>query len=83
MYWVSLSLLIIGTLIAVYLMTLSLSMSQAIQHQMIRSLVNTELYSMLKEVTIAYFEMLSNTYLMGLRKAMENLSQDTQSLAEI
>jgi len=32
MYWVSLSPLITGTLIVVYLLTLSLSMSQAIQH---------------------------------------------------
>jgi hypothetical protein len=38
---------------------------------------------MLKEVIIAYFEVVSNTYLVGLRKTMENLSEDTQSLAEI
>lgn len=72
MYWVSFSLLIIGTLIAVYLMNLALTMSQAIQHQTIRSLLNTELYSMLKEVIITYFELLSNIYLVGLRKTMEN-----------
>lgn len=50
---------------------------------MVGSLLNTELYSMLKEVIIAYCEVLSNTYLVGLRKTMENLSQDTQSLAEM
>jgi hypothetical protein len=83
MYWVSVSLLITGTLTAVYLMTLSLNMSQAIQHRTVGSLLNTELYSMLKEVIIAYFEVVSNIYLVGLRKTIENLSQDTQSLAEI
>jgi hypothetical protein len=83
MHWVSVSPLITGTLIAVYLMTLSLNMSQAIQHQTVGSLLNTELYSILKEVIIAYCEVLSNTYLGGLRKTMENISQDTQSLAEI
>jgi hypothetical protein len=82
MYCVSVSPLITGTLTAVYLMTLSLSMSQAIQHRMLGSVLNTELYNMLKEVIIAYCEVLSNTYLVGLRKTMENLSQDTQSLVE-
>lgn len=83
MYWVSLSPLITGTLIVVYLLTLSLSMSQAIQHWMVGSLLNTELYSTLKEVIIAYCDVLSDTYLVGLRKTMGNLSQYTQSLAEI
>jgi len=50
---------------------------------MVGSLLNTELYSMLKEVIIAYCDVLSNTYLVGLRKTIGNLSQYTQSLAEI
>jgi hypothetical protein len=79
MYWVNLysvsvSPLITGTSIAVYLVTLSLNMSYAMQHRMLGSLLNTELYSMLKEVIIAYCEVLSNTYLVGLRKTMRKLS---------
>jgi len=50
---------------------------------MVGSLLNTELYSTLKEVIIAYCDVLSDTYLVGLRKTMGNLSQYTQSLAEI
>jgi hypothetical protein len=42
---------------------------------MVGSLLNTELYSLLKEVIIAYCEVLSNTYLAGLRKTMEKLGK--------
>jgi hypothetical protein len=83
MYWVSVSPLITGNLIALYLVIPSLNMSQAIQNWMVGSLLNTELYSMLKEVIVSYCEVLSNTYLVGMRKTMENLSQDSQSVAEI
>lgn len=79
MYWVSVSHLITGNLIALYLVIPSLNMSLAIQNRMVGSLLNTELYSMLKEVIIAYCEVLSNNYLVGMRKTMENLSQDSQS----
>jgi hypothetical protein len=71
MYWVSVSPLVTGTLIAVYLVTLSLNMSQAIQHRTVGILLNTEL----KEVIIAYCQVQSNTYLVGLSKTMENLKQ--------
>jgi len=47
MYWVSVSPLITGTLIAVYLVTLYLNISQAMQHRTVESLLNTKLYSML------------------------------------
>jgi hypothetical protein len=83
MHWVSVSPLTTGTLIAVYLVTLSPNMSQTIQHQTVGSLLNTELYSILSEVIIANCEVLSDTYLVRMKKTMENLSQDTHPLGEI
>jgi hypothetical protein len=83
MHWVSVLPLITGTLIGVYLVTLSLNMSQVIQHRTVGSLLNTELCSMLREVVIAYYEVLSDTYLVGMKKTLENLSPDTHSLGEI